>query len=221
MSNLRHTSRTDDLVVQETGDELLVYDQRTDIAHCLTAVAATVWRECDGGADFDAIVSAVAATGTGGDAETLALKALDELADKQLLEAAGADPSTLSRRQALRKLAGAGMVAAAAPLVVSATVTTPAQAQSPSVCRTLTQTCTGTNNTAGNCCQTPTALICTRGTASTGQQYCATSSTCIGPGQKPRDPTDASKTVNCSALTASQCCSGMCGTTQSTQNNCA
>ena len=41
-------ARSEELVIEELGDELLVYDERTQRAHCLSATAARVWRACDG-----------------------------------------------------------------------------------------------------------------------------------------------------------------------------
>lgn len=44
----RPTARTADLLVEQLGDESLVYDQRTNRVHCLSSAAARVWRACDG-----------------------------------------------------------------------------------------------------------------------------------------------------------------------------
>lgn len=41
-------ARTDDLVINELSDEVLVYDLQRDKAHCLNAAAASVWKQCDG-----------------------------------------------------------------------------------------------------------------------------------------------------------------------------
>jgi hypothetical protein len=40
--------RTVDLVIQELGQEILVYDLTCNKAHCLNRAAALVWRRCDG-----------------------------------------------------------------------------------------------------------------------------------------------------------------------------
>src|SRR3954453_19999427 len=101
----RYTARTDDLVVQELGDELLIYDKRTDVAHCLAPVAALTWRKCDGRTPFEDIVSAVASIDAGDDPEALTIDALAELKEKDLVDGAPLAASALSRRQALRRLA--------------------------------------------------------------------------------------------------------------------
>src|SRR2546421_10559243 len=63
-------ARTEGLVVEELGEDLLVYDLERDEAHSLGAVAARVFQACDGnltidelsstlGMDRDAVVEAV------------------------------------------------------------------------------------------------------------------------------------------------------------------
>ena len=41
-------ARHNDLVVQELGDEVLVYDLKLHQAHCLNRTAALIWEHCDG-----------------------------------------------------------------------------------------------------------------------------------------------------------------------------
>jgi len=41
-------ARSEDLVIQDIGDEVLVYDLTRHKAHCLNRTAALVWRKCDG-----------------------------------------------------------------------------------------------------------------------------------------------------------------------------
>jgi len=45
-------SRTRDLVLQNTGDELLVYDLITNRAICLNHTSVMVWQMCDGKKSF-------------------------------------------------------------------------------------------------------------------------------------------------------------------------
>src|SRR4051812_45365746 len=100
----RYTARTDDLVVQELGDELLIYDKRTDVAHCLAPAAAVTWRKCDGKTPFEAIVAEVAAISDADDAEAMTTEALSELLEKDLVHGQ-TSAGGVSRRQALRRLA--------------------------------------------------------------------------------------------------------------------
>lgn len=205
------SARVDDLIVETHNDELLVYDRRSDVAHCLTSVAALVWRSCDGETDVDALVGLVSDLETDGDPEDLTLRALAELADKNLLDVAYEGRSAVSRRQALQRLAGAGMAALAAPLVVSAAVPSAASAKSPP-CIAAFGVCTaGTNNTNGDCCGT---TLCTLGsTAGNTTKYCNNNTSCIAPGDT---AVGTSQGVSCSQATgpgqgAASCCTNRCG----------
>lgn len=48
MSSSTPRSRSENIIVQEIGDETLVYDVSSREAHCLNRTAAMVWRACDG-----------------------------------------------------------------------------------------------------------------------------------------------------------------------------
>src|SRR5207302_1646523 len=41
-------ARSENLIVEDLDDEVLVYDQLNARAHCLSGAAASVWRVCDG-----------------------------------------------------------------------------------------------------------------------------------------------------------------------------
>jgi hypothetical protein len=119
----RPQARTQGLIVQELGNESLVYDRDTDVAHCLTEVAARVWRGCDGARDLAALASFADVT------DDVAAAAVAELGEKGLL-AGLPEPSAneygLSRRGALGRIAKYGAGAASIPLIVSAVAGTPA-----------------------------------------------------------------------------------------------
>lgn len=218
---LRYTSRTDELVVQDVGDELLIYDRSTDVAHCLAKTAAVVWRTCKEGASLDDLTARLATTTEAANAEALAIRALEELADKGLLSSAA---TGVSRRQALKRMAGAGIAATAAPLVVSAAVATPAQAQSTLLagarCDNTTVPCPpGTTCTAGN-------TTSASGGAQDSRSYCsADPSGCTRRGYKPDRGAGA---VNCNSTSGTpstansvDCCSLLCQTTSGDQQYCA
>jgi hypothetical protein len=107
-------AREKDLVVEELGDELLVYDLETSSAHCLGATASRVWRACDGESD----VAALGAT-LGLEAETVEA-ALVQLQECSLLDTSA--PAGITRRELHFKVAKVGAVAAAAPFIVSLAV---------------------------------------------------------------------------------------------------
>jgi hypothetical protein len=122
----RPTARTAELLVEELGGELLVYDQRNDQVHCLSSEGRTVWRACDGTTSVEQLGSALNL-----DSELVA-QALDELEACGLLDAEAADGVT--RREAAARLARMGAAVAAAPLIYSIAAPTPALAASAVFC---------------------------------------------------------------------------------------
>jgi hypothetical protein len=199
-----------DFVVEALGDELLIYDRRKDVAHCLGSAAALVWRTCEGGASLDEIARQTVAYGmasTDEDAIELAQAAVSELEEKGLLESRGVGADGVSRRHALRQMAGVGAAAVVAPLVVSAAVPKPADAAgSPATCASGNKQCSpaGTVNADNNCCPG----------AGTLNLYCAVTppskcQPCVLAGNAPTDGT------TCATLGAANytCCSGHCSAT--------
>jgi hypothetical protein len=137
-------ARQEGLLEETVGEELLLYDQNNHTAHCLSPVAACLWRHCDGERDVTELAEVV------GVSENLVADALHELREKELLEA---EPQLmqstvpgLSRREAIGRVAGYGAAAAAVPLIVSATAATPAMASSG-------EGMTVCNSGAGTCCK--------------------------------------------------------------------
>jgi Coenzyme PQQ synthesis protein D (PqqD) len=123
------SQRTHDLVVHDLPDEVLVYDRRTDQAHCLNHTAALVWRACDGASTTNEIARKLTAKLDRPISEDLVLLALDQLDKFQLLETStfsGVRLAALTRRQMVRTLGIAAAVAV--PLVTSIIAPTPAQA---------------------------------------------------------------------------------------------
>jgi hypothetical protein len=151
-------ARQDGLLVDTVGEELLLYDQESHTAHCLSPVAACVWRHCDGEHDL-AELAVLAGVG-----EELIASALYELREKDLLDAEPVlTQSTISgesRREAIGRVARYGAVAAAGSMVVSATAATPAMASSGET--TLCCQCeqTGTKKGCILCANLPTGKTC-------------------------------------------------------------
>src|SRR3954470_9075829 len=125
----RPLARTADLLVEEFGDELLIYDQRSDQAHCLSPAAARVWRACDATTTVEQL-----GAGLELDHGTLA-HALEELEACELLDSGPA--AGVTRREATARLAKLGAAAATAPLIYSITAPAPAMAASQAFCTRL------------------------------------------------------------------------------------
>jgi hypothetical protein len=207
----RPRARTDDLVIEQLEDEVLVYDPTRHRAHCLGSTAARVWRACDGNRDVSAL------------SDTLDLsvdvvrRALDELEALDLLDSQGLDVvhssdgnghangNGITRRQFGTRSAAVGAGLATVPLVLSVNVS-PASALTvtPFVCNTFTSgdcgTSAGCGSLMGCCC------CCTSGQCKT----CAPTNLCAPPGFPCVDGGTSSKCSNTegpNAPTPRGCCS--------------
>jgi hypothetical protein len=146
-------ARTERLIVEALGDELLVYDLDDDRAHSLDPVAASIWRACDG----ESTVADVALRA--GVSKELAWSTLEHLADIDLL----AEPVLSSSAQSRRTLLRRGLMAGAASVAVGAgiqSIVAPAAAGTSSclgdgnVCTASIQCCPGLTC----CCEAPTCF---------------------------------------------------------------
>jgi hypothetical protein len=116
-------ARQSDLHFEEVGDDLVVYDHRTQAAHSLNAAAAYVWEQCDGTRSAAEIAAAARAAGLPWTDATIT-EAIAQLHAKNLVEptAVASSPTPRITRRVLTKAA----VAALVPAIVS--IATPAAA---------------------------------------------------------------------------------------------
>ena len=126
-------ARREGLIVQEVGDETIIYDEQSNHVHRLNQSAALVWRHCDGQrtvADLVGILQGVMSVPMTEDMVWLALGRLEKghLLQGPLLrlEAVG----QVTRRQILRKMAIVGGATLLVPVVQSMIAPTPAMAMS-------------------------------------------------------------------------------------------
>ena len=140
---MRPKARREALIVETLPDETLVYDERTDKAHCLNAAAAAVWRRCNGQATVPQI-----ARGLGMD-EDVVRATLDQLNKAKLLEALPVSliDRRISRRELGRRVA-AGAAFVALPAVLTVVAPTAANAAS---CVPQGGPC----NVSADCCPVP------------------------------------------------------------------
>lgn len=120
-------ARQDALLLETLGEELIIYDQCSHTAHCLSPIAARVWRHCDGEHNLSELVEFAGAS------ENLVADALYEMREKNLLDASAAltpNNSGISRREAIVRGARVGGAVVVVPLIASATAATPAMATS-------------------------------------------------------------------------------------------
>ena len=122
-------ARTDQLVVQELPDEVLVYDLERHAAHCLNKASAAVWKRCDGRPTDAEMTRRLGRELSAPVDEDVVWLALGQLRKYHLLEEEGGDIPLrkVSRRDLVRKYLPAAL---AVPLILSVPAPTPAQAAS-------------------------------------------------------------------------------------------
>lgn len=164
--------RRSDLVVQETGGELLVYDLKNHKAKVLNETAYLVWRNCDGKRSPEDLSEYLSRISGHEVSIELVEITLEKLKEESLLDWSGS-PSALkdvSRREALRNVGLSTLLA----LPVISVITAPASGQAASTCIPLTQGCRcvsgSCNGNQGQVC--PTTTPCS-GTAAQCRCVCA------------------------------------------------
>ena len=147
-------ARKDGLVIQETTEEVLVYDLNSNKAHCLNQTAAFVWKSCNGNNSIPEITRLFEKEIGSSVQEDLIWLAIDQLNEKNLLEAEiKSEFAGRSRRDVIKKIGLATVVAL--PIVASLTAPTSALASTscacvnPGACITQT-TCPSTVNCNGS-----------------------------------------------------------------------
>ncbi len=110
-------ARREGLVVQEMPDEVLVYDTNTNKAHCLNKTAAFVWRSCDGSHSINDIAGLMEKEFGANVPDDLVWLAIDQLGKDELLEVSEPVVSGISRREVIRRIGIASVIAL--PVVAS------------------------------------------------------------------------------------------------------
>lgn len=149
VSQVLPLARTDQLVVRELPDEMLVYDLDRHKAHCLNKASAIVWQHCDGKmtvAEVARLLEGELATLVDDDVVWLALGQLRRF---HLLEAENNTmlEMKVTRRDLVRKYLPAAL---ALPVILS--ISSPAAAQAVSgACAAATNRPNGCPCTFGQC----------------------------------------------------------------------
>jgi len=126
-------ARQDGLIVQELGDEVVIYDEQRNHVHRLNQTAGLVWRHCDGHTTVADMVSLLQGTLSVPVTEDMVWLALDRLEKEHLLHDRLVRPEAterITRRQVLRKAALVGGATLLIPVVQSMAAPTPAMAMS-------------------------------------------------------------------------------------------
>jgi len=112
--NYKPAARKADLVTQDSLNETLIYDLKTNKAFCLNETSALVWQLCDGRNSVSEISDAMSVQLKTLVSEDIVWLALDQLNKDGLLENGDTINnhfSGLSRREAIRKVGFASVVA--------------------------------------------------------------------------------------------------------------
>lgn len=121
------------LVVQELGDETVIYDEQRNHVHRLNRTAAIIWQHCDGQTSVTALAEILRSEIGTPVTEEVVWLALDRLEKEQLLEGKLSRPDdakNITRRQMLKKAALVGGMTLLLPVVQSIVAPTPAMAMS-------------------------------------------------------------------------------------------
>ena len=125
-------ARQHGLLVDRVGDETIVFDEERKEAHSLNRMASIVWQHSDGAHSLSQIAAELTKELRVETNEAIVLYALDKLASVHLLEGDGGTgherPTT--RRDAMKRVAAAGVAAVGLPAVLTMTAPTPAMAAS-------------------------------------------------------------------------------------------
>lgn len=140
-------SKTDNLVIQNFENEIVIYNLTNNKAFCLNETSAIVYQACDGNTTFDALKLKSNFT------DELIHLTLAELEKQKFIEfeADYVSPfAGMTRREVVRKVGLATIIAL--PAIASLVAPTSANAQS---CVTTGQPCSATPQfSQGNCCDT-------------------------------------------------------------------
>lgn len=153
MNKIVPQAKTDNIVIQNLNDEILIYDLKRNKAFCLNDTLAKIYNLCDGQTDFVELKSKYQFS------DDIIYFALDELRKNFLLAESASYESpyhNLSRREIVRKIGLASMIAL--PVISSLVAPTALNASSGASGGALGSTCADDNQcqssncNGGRCC---------------------------------------------------------------------
>lgn len=177
---MKPIARKENIVVQATKLEILVYDLTINKAFLLNKTSAFVWQSCDGTRDVSEISQALAKRSKQPINDEIVWLAIEQLKKENLMdnkEELKSGFEGLNRREVIRKIGFTTMIAL--PLISYVVAPTAANATSGVACLALNQTgCIRNNYQQSNCCN---GLRCDDFTATTGFcRACLTTGTPFG-----------------------------------------
>jgi hypothetical protein len=125
---MKPDARRERILLEEIGDELVVYDVERHRVHQLNRAAALVWQSCNGRRTVAELKKILQNELNPAADETIVWKALDRLGKARLLREAIPRSAGMTRRQALGKFGRTAALALLVPAVTSITAPTPLRA---------------------------------------------------------------------------------------------
>jgi hypothetical protein len=124
-------ARHEGLLVEHVGDETVVFDADSKEAHCLSALPAVIFENCDGKTSVEDLAR-LASERMNAPVETAqVVDALAQLEERDLMEPRAPSQIGVSRRTMLQRTAALGGAVAASPLITSVIAPTSAAAVTP------------------------------------------------------------------------------------------
>ena len=119
---MRPLARRDALLLQNVGDQLVVYDQKCQRLHVLSRSAALVWRHCDGGRDVEQLAALVGRELGTPAGDEVVLSALEQLDAAELLiarQGSTTSADSVTRREMMSRALGGLAAGVLLPVVTS------------------------------------------------------------------------------------------------------
>lgn len=123
-------TRSDGLLVEQVGRDIVVYDTTSNEAHCLKGLAAVVFRHADSHPSAADLAKTAAAEIAEPVTEAQVADAVAQLSERGLMQTPLVVRDGLSRRELVRRSAFIGTAAFATPLITSIVAPTAAMAAS-------------------------------------------------------------------------------------------
>ncbi len=172
-------SRSENLVVQNSTKELLIYDLNNNKAFCLNETSALIWQNCDGKNSVSDIVKILENKFKSSVSEDLVLFSLYQLREENLLDMENNLSDRfigLSRREVIRKVGVSSMIA----IPIISAIVAPNAIHAQSCVGMAANFPPGQQTAAGTTANCPTSNICD----SQGANCCTAMATitCLAPG---------------------------------------
>lgn len=122
-------ARTSGLIIENSSDEIVLYDEHRRKAHCLNSTAAAIWRRCDGHTTIKEMTEQLGRQLPVDVAADVIRATLADLSSKHLLD--GVEFPPLANRRELFKRAALMTGVILLPLIASVSIPSRADAASP------------------------------------------------------------------------------------------